>query len=109
MTPAAPTRRKPFHIAVALPDNSVVYPPITVVEQIRGICIGVAFGVLNVASDTAHDVFNTRYFPRSHLRVSDRRQGRLNHEDRRHWWDRPDRLDERRHSAPGRPRCCRRL
>jgi uncharacterized protein YbjT (DUF2867 family) len=33
------------------------------------------------------------------LRVASHRQGRVNDEDRRHRWDRPDRLEDRRHSA----------
>jgi hypothetical protein len=37
------------------------------------------------------------------LRVARHRQRRVNHEDRRHRRHRPDRLEDRRHSAPGRP------
>jgi hypothetical protein len=35
------------------------------------------------------------------LRVSSRRQRRVNHKDRRHRRHRPDRLEGRRHFAPG--------
>src|SRR5262245_33335596 len=66
------------------------------VQQGRlGVCLLTGFCIALVRCPRLH---------RTRLRVSSRRQGRVIHEDRRHRRHRPDRLEDRRHSAPGRPR-----